>query len=1430
MSPQNNLGVSDPVGSRPSRLPEPMSLRHIRDTNTRMHRSYSYNGTHSFVPNSGHPANAYIDIVSDSPLSLLKRENAALHQDLQQKEQECILAATAGQNLLNQIEQMAARIQHLESLQSAASRNMESSPKKNELKAIRTDIHTITTSVKDLVGKLSQANSPEIKRRSNASYQLRSASPTGSRFEEPYVAKPLFNSLDSDDSDDSSEDNAKYLESGFKAMRSSLAKAANEPPRIAADSPPESPVDEQTALSTSQGLGTGSPQVLITPRRNRIQKDLWLELESTDKLSTLDLNLLECARSFKQQYIEARQLLDESMDKIELLQMDLASLEEQCMRDREALRRSDENFYNLEMQKQQAEEQIKELEKDRAKRTTQVSQLDKLNAQLNIQLEEQKAKEDALIKIQIHLKNQLSVETTRAANTIGLLRRRIDQLQKYEDQALKDGQILSPLRSASSRFELMQGRSSPFVSGGDSAGSAPQGLYRGEASLLVIDNLNAALAYARAGIREYETSQQTLTLEQQKLRQQLVDAMSTIEKLLDSAESDSAISSRDQVEDRAATTPTTTPTSTSERRLLWKEDGRPKHPLKVPNQGRSLSISSASRLDIISESDDPTLSSAPYRIPPAPTVSDEIAVFDISAAGLRASEPRSPEPKPARCHCEQIIDLEGEGRVRRIVEHLESCPNNPIAGSALAQKRPSSIATFASNPRSLSMHRKSNYSVSFRSDVSTLSRQSLQPDYDFDPNLPSLGDELSKFGNAFSSLDGLDEHDGPDLPRPLEGLPSESTILNPDSDLLRTSVSEHSLHPSLLDCAITRSDDCTNPSLTDSPQHPATIRSIQAFDEFLIDEKDGASAATDQHSAASVVVVSGPHEAATHLPEPSAEVFDDWLAQSTNSDSALVPVPVPVLVPVPAPRPPSVAVRLSNVLDEDTLEAWMKDTKPEVAKGDLSIDTFGLSRSRPKCVEQETQTEPWEQPTTAVIVRESTPPPQPSQIEPAFSTTEVYYEAYVMQTTTTTQTTTTKTSRTPVKKSTPTVNVPVERYPQPLSSAVPSQQSDTSKSVHSKTSHEVSLPGDVAAADDSFILESLTYTLIGSWFQKYNRHGKNPKLRYFWVNPFSRTLNWAVKPPSQGTQRLGAKTACIVSVSTPSDIHLTLDGPQRRNFPPNINHAIRIETPYRDILLVPTNWFDYQQWVQGLRFLVENRHDIIPLQEQIQFMPTRSTTGSAAFRASIQRLEETGPLVSLASAPTAREMNTIYEDRHTSGSSGPTDADRPLNLEDLCHPPLNAAPVPGTTRSRRGNSISQNKNPMVGADEGAAAAGFVGMKQSFVRRAKSLAFLKMGKSQNAERNSSAGGNGSHTTLSGMPRSESPMNVSSSDHDEVLVSQRPSSALGYTGRRSDWVISEEDPPRFERGSSSTRLSNSTSSRMSDLWNGVSTRFSASGQKK
>ncbi|KAI8916938.1 hypothetical protein DFJ77DRAFT_325822 [Powellomyces hirtus] len=127
-------------------------------------------------------------------------------------------------------------------------------------------------------------------------------------------------------------------------------------------------------------------------------------------------------------------------------------------------------------------------------------------------------------------------------------------------------------------------------------------------------------------------------------------------------------------------------------------------------------------------------------------------------------------------------------------------------------------------------------------------------------------------------------------------------------------------------------------------------------------------------------------------------------------------------------------------------------------------------------------------------------------------------------------------------------------------------------------------------------IQSLTHTMVGSWFQKFNRHNRNPQLRYFWVNPYSRALNWAPKPPSQGKKNMQTKTVFIVSLRWKEPDR------QYRNYPPGPEHAIIIETPHREVRIVSTNWNDHEQWVTGLSLLLERTHRSRPLHEQFGIM------------------------------------------------------------------------------------------------------------------------------------------------------------------------------------------------------------------------------------
>ncbi|KAI9324238.1 meiotic cell cortex C-terminal pleckstrin homology-domain-containing protein [Zopfochytrium polystomum] len=130
-------------------------------------------------------------------------------------------------------------------------------------------------------------------------------------------------------------------------------------------------------------------------------------------------------------------------------------------------------------------------------------------------------------------------------------------------------------------------------------------------------------------------------------------------------------------------------------------------------------------------------------------------------------------------------------------------------------------------------------------------------------------------------------------------------------------------------------------------------------------------------------------------------------------------------------------------------------------------------------------------------------------------------------------------------------------------------------------------------------VDALTETMVGAWFQKYNRHRRFPKLRFFWVNPYGRVLNWA--PNSTTKRKEGvARTAVIegvVAAPTPMAEH-------HKNFPPNEQHAITIITRRRAIVIVPTNWTDHATWILGLNLLV-SENGMQPLHERFKFVDVR---------------------------------------------------------------------------------------------------------------------------------------------------------------------------------------------------------------------------------
>ncbi|KAJ1547718.1 hypothetical protein HK096_000730 [Nowakowskiella sp. JEL0078] len=158
----------------------------------------------------------------------------------------------------------------------------------------------------------------------------------------------------------------------------------------------------------------------------------------------------------------------------------------------------------------------------------------------------------------------------------------------------------------------------------------------------------------------------------------------------------------------------------------------------------------------------------------------------------------------------------------------------------------------------------------------------------------------------------------------------------------------------------------------------------------------------------------------------------------------------------------------------------------------------------------------------------------------------------------------------------------------------------------------------------SLPMQALGSTMIGGWFQKYNRFGKHPQMRFVWVNPYSQTLLWAPNPPSQQKTR-NVKTAYIESVHCPP-------APDTKNLPPSTENYIMITTPDRFIKLVPLNWSDHAMWCEGLTLLVNRASSKTPVYEQFRLV---DATPVSAADTNISFVSSPAPPEAICAPPSA---------------------------------------------------------------------------------------------------------------------------------------------------------------------------------------------------
>ena len=131
----------------------------------------------------------------------------------------------------------------------------------------------------------------------------------------------------------------------------------------------------------------------------------------------------------------------------------------------------------------------------------------------------------------------------------------------------------------------------------------------------------------------------------------------------------------------------------------------------------------------------------------------------------------------------------------------------------------------------------------------------------------------------------------------------------------------------------------------------------------------------------------------------------------------------------------------------------------------------------------------------------------------------------------------------------------------------------------------MALPEGMDPGTDPRMIQAITQTMIGEYLWKYTRKtgrgemSENRHRRYFWVHPYTRTLYWSDKDPSQaGRAELKAKSVAIEAVRVVTD-----DNPM----PPGLHRkSLIILTPGRAVKFTAATGQRHETWFNALSYLL----------------------------------------------------------------------------------------------------------------------------------------------------------------------------------------------------------------------------------------------------
>lgn len=129
------------------------------------------------------------------------------------------------------------------------------------------------------------------------------------------------------------------------------------------------------------------------------------------------------------------------------------------------------------------------------------------------------------------------------------------------------------------------------------------------------------------------------------------------------------------------------------------------------------------------------------------------------------------------------------------------------------------------------------------------------------------------------------------------------------------------------------------------------------------------------------------------------------------------------------------------------------------------------------------------------------------------------------------------------------------------------------------------MPHGIEPGTDPRMIQAITQTMIGEYLWKYTRkagrgeQSENRHRRYFWVHPYTRTLYWSDRDPSQnGKSQAKAKSVAIEAVRVVTD-----DNPM----PPGLHRkSLVIITPGRTVKFTAPTGQRHETWFNALSYLL----------------------------------------------------------------------------------------------------------------------------------------------------------------------------------------------------------------------------------------------------